>query len=107
MPRRAVVTPLRTLDETLTDIGRGDQAALVHGALRGKVAEREAQWLRKLVADFQAGTLTDRQTLSAVAAIAEGRALLTDLTRTMRLGSEARQRAAQPLRDSHAGDHPA
>ena len=104
MPRSPVVAFRPSLDEDLADITRADQATLLHATLRAKVADRESYWIKRLVAEFRANGLTEPLMRSAVAAIAEGQALLEDLSRTMRLGHDARSRAAQPRRDSRAGE---
>jgi hypothetical protein len=93
-----------TLDETLDAIASGDTATVLRAELASRIHEREAATVNRLVADYRAGSLKESSLRDAVAAISEGRALLEDLTRTMRLGNEARQRAAQPgLGISRAG----
>lgn len=89
-----------TPDETLQRTADAQRAALVHADLAPLVAAREAHTVARLVAEFRAGTLSDQIARSGIAAISEARALLEDLTRTMRHGDVARSHLAQPIRDS-------
>ena len=89
-----------TLDEAHTRMAAGQRAAIVQADLGPLVAARETATLSRLVAEFRAGTLTDLAARTGIAAIAEGRALLEDLTRTMRHGAIAQSHMAQPSRDS-------
>lgn len=100
---RLTPRPPARLDERLTDIAAGDRAALMHAELTALFTAREDQHLRRLVADFHAGTLTEPLMRSGIAAIAEGRAVLEDLQRTMRRGQTARHHATQPPVDSRVG----
>lgn len=75
------------LDETLMAAALRDEATTLLGILEDSCARREGTIISKLVQSHISGRLTDLEARSGIAGISELRKLLSDLRRTVGVGS--------------------
>ena len=89
-------------DDDLTRAQRGATANALREQLEHRINDKCAAIIARAIAEYRGGILTSDNARAYIAAIAEVRGLLIEVTREAREGQEARERLMSPSPDGTA-----